>query len=80
MCRKKFASDQNSLTSDVNIFTKILGPRLGYLSGLSRCVKPYRSSSLSKNASKNSKALEDVKFEIEELRTRQHELEAQVVQ
>ena len=76
--RAESASDQNSSTSDIEIFTQVLGQRLGYLRGLGHCVKPGPSSSSSGNASMTSIALENANSRIEELTARQHELEAQL--
>lgn len=36
----EYAPDQNSSTSDIDIFTKLLGPCSIYLRGLGRYVKP----------------------------------------
>ena len=38
--RAESASDQNSSTSDIDIFTQILGQRSGYLRNFGRCVMP----------------------------------------
>lgn len=53
--------DQNFITSDVEIFIKIMGSCSGYLKDLKCCVKPSSVSLSSSNVSNTFRALEKVK-------------------
>lgn len=70
-----FASKKSS-TSDIEIFSQVLGPRSGYLRGLERCVKPSTSSSGSKRKlSNSSQELKEIRLEIEQLKSRLRKFE-----
>ena len=74
--RAETTSDHNSSTSDVEIFTQVLGQRSGYLRGLGRYVKPSGSSS---TLSTTAIVLENANSRIKELMGKQQELEAQLM-